>query len=269
MESEHYYQRVARYYDADSVDFEERYWANPVLQRIRQAFREEVKKCAWRTALEIGFGTGLDVCHFATIFRNRHIYGIDVSPAMWRQASRKVQEAGLQNVTLTTGVPEELSRLFPNVKFDLIYVFFGALNTSGDLKALSPVLKNHLHPNGRMVLTFVNKWYLADIFIHLLKGRPGRAFKRYRSCWGGYSQSKKLDSRCFSPPEVRKFFHDEFIITHTAGFSLLYPAWYRSAWIGKFGKRLSELLWQCDRLLNRTFLWPLGEYALYEMRHRP
>ena len=38
-----YYEEVGNYYDKDAVDFEQRYWKNPVLQRIRQSFREEVK----------------------------------------------------------------------------------------------------------------------------------------------------------------------------------------------------------------------------------
>ena len=50
-----YYEEVGNYYDKDAVDFEQRYWKNPVLQRIRQSFREEVKQIPseepWRSVL--------------------------------------------------------------------------------------------------------------------------------------------------------------------------------------------------------------------------
>ena len=55
MSNSDFYERVAEYYDTDANDFEMRYWINPVLQRIRQSFREEVKSNNFSNALEIGF----------------------------------------------------------------------------------------------------------------------------------------------------------------------------------------------------------------------
>lgn len=39
--SSKYYNEVDNYYDEDANDFDMRYWSNPVLQQIRQSFREE------------------------------------------------------------------------------------------------------------------------------------------------------------------------------------------------------------------------------------
>ena len=38
-----YYKMVGEYYDTDALDFDKRYWQNPILQRIRQDIRENLK----------------------------------------------------------------------------------------------------------------------------------------------------------------------------------------------------------------------------------
>lgn len=266
MDKTVYYRQVADYYDVDAGNFEERYWGNCVLQRIRQSFREEVKVHTFRNVLEIGCGTGLDVAHFGSVFPDRHIYGIDISPEMVARAWRKIEALGLENVTVEVGTPENLEMLFPEVLFDHIYVFFGALNTVPDLRQVAEALKSRLSPRGTMVLTFVNKWYLGEVAISLSKLRFAGAFRRVRKIWGGYSEAKRLESRCLSPRDIRKAFGDDFEITRRRGYSILYPAWYRAHLVTRLGRRASDLLWHADRLLNRTPAWCLGEYALYSFR---
>jgi ubiquinone/menaquinone biosynthesis C-methylase UbiE len=266
--SAEYYQKVANYYDLDAGDFEERYWRNPVLQKIRQAFREEVKKHSFGNVLEIGCGTGLDVSHFASIYPERKIYGVDISPAMVAHATRKAHELGLGNLCIKVGTPESLPELFPGEKFDHVYVFFGALNTVADLRQVARALRERMKPDGTMVLTFVNKWYLADMLVHLLKFRFAQAFRRFRTIWGGYSDLKHLESRCLSPRDINRAFGDDFVVTHSRGYSILYPAWYRASWTYRLGRRISEALWNADRVLNHTPAWCLGEYALYSFRVR-
>ncbi|MBM3421218.1 MAG: class I SAM-dependent methyltransferase [Bacteroidetes bacterium] len=266
MNSSDYYRRVAEYYDADARDFEERYWTNPVLQTIRQSLREEVKSRQFVNILEIGFGTGIDAVHFGSIYPDRSIYGIDISTAMLEHARQKVEELGLKNVSLKAGTPEELESLFPGITFDHIYVFFGALNTVHDLQHIASVLRSRMNEGGTMVLTFVNKWYLVDIIIHLLRFRPQMAFRRFRDVWGGYSDLKFLESRCLSPQQVRRAFGSHFTSTGKRGYSILYPAWYRYGWRDKMGRRVSDFLWKTDKILSSTPAWCLGEYALYSFR---
>lgn len=268
MDSHKYYQQVADYYDREACNYEERYWSNPVAQRIRQSFREEVKVHAFEHILEIGCGTGLDATHFGSIFPKRRVYGIDIAPAMVTHATRKVQVLGLENVQIAVGTPEYLTEQFPDVKFDLIYVFFGALNTMPELQYMAGLLRDRLNPNGNMVLTFVNKWYLADTLIHILKLRFQRAFRRFRKDWGGYSDLYHLESRCFSPREIREAFGDHFQLIHTRGYSILFPAWYRVPLAHRLGRRLCDFLWDIDRILSNTPAWCLGEYALYTFRAR-
>jgi len=268
MHRDLFHQSVADYYDRDACHYEERYWKNAVAQRIRQSFREEVKRHAFGDVLEIGCGTGLDLAHFGSIYPERRVYGIDVAPAMLAAATNKVEGLGLDNVTVRRGTPDALEALFPETQFDHIYVFFGALNTVPDLRAVAGMLRKRMKRDGSMVLTFVNKWYLADMIIDLIRFRFRRAFERLGKVWGGYSPEYHLASRCFSPREIKRAFGDDFQITRRRGYSILYPAWYRPHWVLRFGRGLSDLLWNADRLLSHTPAWCLGEYTLYTFRAR-
>ena len=74
-----YNKQVGDYYDIDSNDFDNRYWNNFILQRIRQDFRENTKILEFNNALEIGCGTGIDLLHFSKIFPKKSFSGIDIS----------------------------------------------------------------------------------------------------------------------------------------------------------------------------------------------
>jgi len=77
-----------------------------------------------------------------------------------------------------------------------------------------------------------------------------------------------LESRCFSPREIRQAFGDRFKITRTRGYSILFPAWYRVHLAQRLGRRVCDFLWDIDRILSLTPAWCLGEYALYSFRAR-
>lgn len=262
-----YYDEVGAYYDKDASDFEKRYWQNPALQRIRQAFREEVKRQAFQKALEVGIGPGFDLIHFAHIFPEAELHGIDVSAEMIKLAATKIPALKHQNAQVEQGSVEDLDRLFPAKDYDLIYVFFGALNTVEDLEESLRILKNKLKAGGRMVLTFVNKWYVAGMIWECLKLKPQHAFKRLRKVWGGYSPSQFLASRCYAPAEIKALSKNlKLRYLKREGFSIFYPAWYYHRLHQKLPNKILFLLWQVDRRLARGPLGSLGEYALYDLR---
>jgi SAM-dependent methyltransferase len=256
-----FYARIGQYYDTDAIDYDSRYWSNPVIQEIRQSFREEVRRYRFGTMLEIGCGTGLDLVHFGTVFPQVDIRGIDVSPEMIRISGNRIADAGLTHVQVFTGSVEDCPRLFAGRKFDMIYVFFGALNTAENLPASAAVLKSMLAPGGRMVVTFVNKWYLAGMLIEAARFRFRRSVARLRPVWGGYSPVKYLPSRCYSPAEVRKAFSGIRPVTRK-GYSIVHPAWFYTGINRKLG-RIRKILLLTDKFLNRTPLWRFGEYTLF------
>ncbi|WP_372934949.1 class I SAM-dependent methyltransferase [Mariniphaga sediminis] len=261
-----YYKTVKTYYDEDADDFDKRYWQNPVLQTIRQSFREEVKKHPFKNMLEIGYGTGLDMVHFAVTHPEVTVYGIDISGEMHRIATNRAKKKELERVVAVEGSVEDLERLFPGKRFDIIYVFFGALNTVSNLDETARVLKKILNKDGIMVLTFVNKYYILGMLIECIKLRFSNAFARLRPVWGGYSPVKYLPSRCYSPKEIINTFSG-LDLQKKQGYSILHPAWYYHGLNRRLG-RFRKWLWKADILLNNTFLWKFGEYTLFVFKMR-
>jgi len=256
-----FYTQVESYYDGDADDFDARYWKNPVLQRIRQDFREEVKRYPFRSMLEIGYGSGLDMVHFGKTHPECRVTGIDISAAMQDLARQKITSNGLENVTAEKGSVEELQELYPDQQFDMVYVFFGALNTVEDLNSAAESLWNITAPGGKLVLSFVNKNYVAGTLIELLKLRFRAAFARHKKEWGGYSPTQYLPSRCYNPAGIRKSF-SRFSLLKQQGYSILHPAWYYHG-LNSLLRKFSPWLWKTDKMLNKTFLWSWGEYTLF------
>ena len=262
-----YYEEVARYFDEEARLFERHYENNPILQRIRSDFRAITLEQPFTSGLEIGCGPGIDIAWVAASHPELRWRAIDIAPRMVDEARKKLADLPGVDVRAEVGPPEELATLFPQERFDLIYCYFGALNTVPDLCATAQALARALTPQGAMVLTFVNRWFLFDLIWNMLRLRPRRALARITGNWAGYSPARPLASSARSAREVRRAFAPEFRCIKARGYSIVYPAWYRHRFIPVKGW-LGRLLWRIDVLLNHTPLWNLGEYTLYVFKRR-
>ena len=256
-----YYKNIGLYYDMDACDYDSRYWNNFVVQQMRQSFREHVKKYDARSMLEIGFGTGLDLIHFGKTHPERAICGIDVSAEMVRIAKEKAKIHTCENVDIIHGCVDEMEKLFPNRKFDLIYVFFGALNTVKNLNDAGKNLKKVLNPNGVIVVTYVNKWYLNGMIIETFRLRFSKVFARLKTTWNGYSPSHILPCHCYTARQVKLAFSETKVL-YKQGYTIVHPGWFYTKINMKLGRRMSRILWHLDLILSKTFLWRFGEYGL-------
>jgi len=133
-----------------------------------------------------------------------------------------------------------------------------------DLGLAMKELEKLLLPGGRMVLTFVNKWYVGGMAIELLKGKPKWAFARLKKVWGGYSPTQFLASKCYTTHEVKR--STELPCVDQRGYSILFPAWYYHKIHKLLPRKIRMLLWRWDHSLTRTTVGTLGEYMLYEFR---
>jgi len=261
-ESDPFYRSVSDYYDADAaMNFEARAEANPLLARIRDDFREVTLKYPFGNALEIGCGPGFDVAWFASRYPEKKITGIDISEKMVDLAQKRITIYGLFNAKIFKADERSLLQQFGPGRFDLVYVYFGALNTVADLSLAAAQIYQLLVPGGHAVLTFVNKWYWREMLVQSLKFNFKLAAARLRKDWGGYSPDRHLSSRCYSPKEIKKAF-GEFQLLERKGYSIVYPAWYNyRKWLKALPRTNGR--WKADALLQKTFLWSKGEYTLY------
>ena len=252
------------YYDAFAAVAEQRYTSNHVLVRVREAFRRAVESYPAATVLDLGCGPGTDLAWFAARYPGRRYAGIDVSPRMVELARTKLADRGMR---VERGCAADLPRVFPGERFDLIYSFFGPLNTEPDLDRAVGALAEAAAPGGILVLTFVNRAYVADSALHLLRGRPRHAVARLANRWRGYVPQTPLQTWLYFPRQIEARFATAFQVERREGFSILYPAWYRAARFAEHGT-LVRALWIADRVLNRTPLWSAGEHLLYVLRRR-
>lgn len=250
------------YYDAFAEVAEERYASNHVLVRVRDAFRRAVEPYPASSVLDVGCGPGTDLAWFAARYPQRRYAGIDVSPRMVELARAKLGEDG---VRIRRGCTADLPRVFPNEQFDLVYSFFGPLNTEPDLSSAVGLLARSVVPGGILVLTFVSRVYVLDAAIELLRARPRRAAARFKNRWRGYAEQKPLDATLYFPGQIEAHFAPAFDVERREGFSIIYPAWYRAHRVGPRSV-LGRALWLADRALNRTPLWSTGEHLLYVLR---
>ncbi len=262
-----YYKEIGMYYDKDACDYDSRYWNNHVVQQMRQSFREHVKQFPAKSMLEIGFGTGLDLVHFGKTHPDRLICGIDLSAEMVNITRDRIVSSKCRNIEIFQGSVEDIGILFPNYQFDVIYVFFGALNTVEDLNLAANKLITVLNPNGVIVVTFINKWYLAGMLIEIIRCRFLKVFSRLKTTWGGYSPSHFLASRCYTPGRVKVAFPGMKVL-QKHGYTIVHPAWFYTKINSKLGTRFSRLLWSFDNLLSKTFLWRWGEYGLLVFKNK-
>ena len=257
-------QRTGAYYDTFADTAEERYGSNHVLVRVRGAFRRAVEPFPARSVLDLGCGTGTDLRWFAERYPARRYAGIDVSPRMVELARSGL---GARGMRIERGCTEDLPRVFPGEQFDLVYSFFGPLNTEPNLDLAVRALAAAVPAGGALVLSFVNRAYLADAAIHLLRLRPARAAARLRNRWRGYNAQIPVAASLYFPDQIEAAFAPSFAVERREGFSILYPAWYRAHRFRRNGTIL-RALWTADRVLNRTPLWATGEHLLYVLRRR-
>ena len=255
-------QQTGAYYDAFAEVAEERYTSNHVLVRVREAFRRAVEPHPAASVLDLGCGPGTDLAWFAARYPGRRYAGIDVSPRMVELARAKLGDRG---VRIARGCTEDIPRVFSGEQFDLVYSFFGPLNTEPDLGRAVQALTHAVAPGGVLVLTFVSRTFILDTAMHLLRGRLRRAMARFFNRWRGYSEQTPLAASLFFPRQIEARFAPAFQVERREGFSIIYPAWYRADRFRPNGRAV-RALWIADRALNRTPLWSAGEHLLYVLR---
>jgi SAM-dependent methyltransferase len=254
--------RIGAYYDRFAETAEERYTSNHVLVRVREAFRRTVECYPAACVLDLGCGPGTDLAWFSERYPRRRHAGIDVSERMVERARAKLAS---RSVRIERGCTEDVPRLFPDERFDLVYSFFGPLNTEPDLDAAARALARAVAPGGVLVLSFVSRTYVLDAALHLLRGRPAQAVARLIDRWQGYAEQTPLEARLYFPKQIEARFGAAFRVERREGFSILSPAWYRAARLREDGA-VARALWLGDRVLNRSPLWSAGEHLLYVLR---
>lgn len=257
-----YYKEVSSYYDEDAkLGFEERANVNSSLERIRNDFRKITTKYNFNNVLEIGCGPGFDVHWFAKNYPDKKFTAVDISQEMVNLTQKRLNKDSLENAIVEQSDERTLIDKYGKNSFDLIYVYFGALNTTKDLDFAASQINLLLKDKGIAVLTFVNKWYLRELLVQLLKLNFRTAFARLGKVWGGYSVTRFLPSHCYTPGRIKNTF-SQFKLIERKGYSIFYPPWYNDHKV-KTNPQKADKLWELDQRIQNGPLWSKGEYTLF------
>lgn len=262
ISNDKYYRDVAEYYDTDAkLGFEKRATINTSLERIRNDFRQLTSKYPFSKVLEIGCGPGFDIEWFAQKYPSKRFTAVDISMEMVNHTKKRIEEGEFTNAKVLQSSERELIDKFGTASFDMIYVYFGALNTVEDLSETADIINQLLTDKGIAVLSFVNKWYMRELIVQMMKLKFDSAFARLGKTWGGYSVDRHLSSHCYSPSFIKNAFH-KFSLLENKGYSIFYPPWYNDHKV-KNNPQKATKLWNIDQKIQTSPLWALGEYTLF------
>ncbi|MBP1597068.1 MAG: Methyltransferase type 11 [Acidobacteria bacterium] len=173
---------VAGAFDALAPDYDS-VWTGTTVGRLqrRQVWRRlESMFHGGERILDLGCGTGVDAAFLARI--GVRVHAIDVSPGMVRTARQRAERDGLADrVTFEVCALEQAGDMPRIGLFDGAFSDFGAINCLTDLRLVARSLAALVRPGGRLALCFMGRFCLCETVYHLLRGRPGRAFRRLRA----------------------------------------------------------------------------------------
>lgn len=220
--------------------------------------------------LELGCGTGEDALHLAE--RGIHVLATDASPGMVAELRRKAENgAGSDGRNGARGEGriearrlriEDLSRLGEVQPFDGVLSNFGALNCVEDLPSVARDLAARTRPGARVLLSLMGPAAPWEWAWYLLRGQPGKAFRRLRSSgaeWRG------IRVRYPSIRATRRAFAPAFRVRRVAALGALLPPTYAEEW----ARRHPSLVRRLDTWERRLETVPplpwLADHYLLEM----
>ena len=250
-------------FDAVAADYDREEAANPIRQLMRKRSLAILESTFPNGAslLDVGCGTGTEAIWLAE--RGRTMLAVDSSPQMLEVLSRRAAAAELNVSTRLLRAGDLLSLVdeFGEGSFDGAYSSFGALNTEPNLEAPLTALSHLVRPGGRIVLSVMNRWCVAEMVLLAGRGRVKESLRRTRPSLRVAVGSNFTEVRYPSWPELRKALNERFRVVSVQALPLLLLP---HTWPALSARpRLYRALSRVDRILapRRPFAW-LGDHLL-------
>jgi ubiquinone/menaquinone biosynthesis C-methylase UbiE len=169
-------------FDAEAADYDRKEVENPIrqLMRSRSLLALERSFPPGAHLVDVGCGTGTEAIWLAQ--RGYRITAVDSSQGMLDVLTRRADAANLNIPTrlLKAGDLCSLVEEFGDASFDGAYSSFGALNTEPSIEPPLSALSRIVRPAGRLVLSVMNRWCVAEMALMFAGGRASQAFRRLR-----------------------------------------------------------------------------------------
>jgi len=250
-------------FDGIAAEYDLREADNPIMQLMRRRSLATLESTfeAGATLLDVGCGTGTEAIWLAK--RGRKVFAVDSSPQMLKVLSKRADSAGLtvQSKLLRAGDLATLASERGNGSFDGAYSSFGALNTEPSLEPVVASLSRLVRPGGRIVLSVMNRWCIAEIALLVAAGHARKALRRTRRSARVAVGSSFAEVRYPSWRQLRRALHGPFSIVSVQALPLLLVPY---AWpVISDHPRMYRAVCRLDEVLapRRPFAW-LGDHLL-------
>jgi SAM-dependent methyltransferase len=250
-------------FDAFAATYDRREIENPIRQLMRARSLSALERAfpAGAALLDVGCGTGTEAIWLAQ--RGYRITAVDSSRAMLDVLGRRAAAANLDISTrqLKAGDLTKLVEELGEGAFDGAYSSFGALNTEPSLDRSLAALSRLVRPGGRIVLSVMNRWCLAEMALMVAGGRAGEAFRRLRRSLTVAVGESSIEVTYPSWPQLKRALDPEFKALSVEALTLLLLPY---AWpaLAPHGRTFGALA-RVDRVLapRQPFAW-LGDHLL-------
>jgi ubiquinone/menaquinone biosynthesis C-methylase UbiE len=250
-------------FDEMAAEYDLREADNPIMQLMRRRSLATLESCfqVGATLLDVGCGTGTEAIWLAR--RGRNVFAADSSPQMLKILSERADAAGLtvQSKLLRAGDLATLASERGDGSFDGAYSSFGALNTEPSLEPVVAALSRLVQPGGRIVLSVMNRWCIAEMALLVAGGRPAKALRRTGRPARVAVGSSFTEVRYPSWRQLRRALHGPFSIVSVQALPLLLVPYVWPAISSH--PRIYNAVCRLDEILapRRPFAW-LGDHLL-------
>lgn len=250
-------------FDDLAAEYDLREAGNPIMQLMRRRSLAMLESTfpEGATLLDVGCGTGTEAVWLAK--RGRTVFAVDSSPQMLKVLSERADAAAVTvpSRVLRAGDLSTLVGERGEASFDGAYSSFGALNTEPSLEPALAALSRLVRPGGKIVLSVMNRWCVAEMGLLLARGRATHALRRSRKSIRVAIGSNFADVTYPSWRELRRALCAQFRVLTVQALPLLLVPY---AWPALAARpRMFKALCRLDGALasRRPFAW-LGDHLL-------
>jgi ubiquinone/menaquinone biosynthesis C-methylase UbiE len=219
------FDQLAATYDRDFTD-----------SLIGRAQRDAVWRIALKTfrpgenLLELNCGTGEDAFFLAA--HGISVFACDASPAMIARAEQRLAHKPNAPQVVFCHLPtERIGELNPDRRFDGVFSNFSGLNCIADLAAVADSLSRLIMRGDCLLLCFSTRVCLWEIIHYLLRGKPGKAFRRLNGRSTAVLEGLPLTVHYPTLRQIRSSFAPNFRLRSQTGIGVAIPPSYLESFV--------------------------------------
>lgn len=209
-------------FDRHATIYDERFGRNPLAQHLRARTWQVIDRVfdPGMHVIDLGCGTGEDALHLAG--RGLFVTAVDISPGMIKQVEEKARARGLLD-RIQCSVVDIESYDVGGARFDGLLSNFGTLNCVPDLACLGRLARTSLKSGAHLVFTVMGRFYPLELTLHLLKGQPRQASRRWSPNAEAVVEGLRIQAYYHGLGSIRRALGSSFDLETAIGLNLLLP----------------------------------------------